>query len=128
MSLSSCISISVCDQCHSNSVMHEGGGGGGTLFFCPRVDELTTSRKRPTKLRVFLVSAAVSRATADGVEVELADGDAHAPRAQVAQAEDTPAVGEDDAVAERVAVGVLLQLGGRVPLGMAAVGSQRLMG
>mmetsp|Transcript_29570 Transcript_29570/g.69629 ORF Transcript_29570/g.69629 Transcript_29570/m.69629 type:complete len:312 (-) Transcript_29570:57-992(-) len=43
------------------------------------------------------------------VQVELPDGDAHAPCGQVTQAQDAPAVGEDDALAVVAAVGLLGQ-------------------
>ena len=49
-------------------------------------------------------------ARADCVEVELSYWDAHTPRSQVAQPEDAPAVGKDDAVAQGLAVGADLEL------------------
>mmetsp|Transcript_14724 Transcript_14724/g.38933 ORF Transcript_14724/g.38933 Transcript_14724/m.38933 type:complete len:302 (-) Transcript_14724:219-1124(-) len=51
--------------------------------------------------------------TADRVEVELAHGNAHAPGAEVAQAEDPAPIGEDDAIADRPPLD-MLQLRPRV--------------
>ena len=42
-------------------------------------------------------------ASTDGVEVQLADGNAHPPGPQVAQTQDTTTIWEDDAVAEEIA-------------------------
>ena len=49
-------------------------------------------------------------------EVELADGDAHAPCAEITEAEDAAAIGEDDAVAHVLAVCRATQRGRRVLL------------
>mmetsp|Transcript_28666 Transcript_28666/g.62545 ORF Transcript_28666/g.62545 Transcript_28666/m.62545 type:complete len:302 (+) Transcript_28666:2577-3482(+) len=45
----------------------------------------------------------------ESVEVELANGNAHAPGPEVAQTKDTPSVREDDAVAYRLSIRTLLK-------------------
>mmetsp|Transcript_53141 Transcript_53141/g.154652 ORF Transcript_53141/g.154652 Transcript_53141/m.154652 type:complete len:263 (+) Transcript_53141:661-1449(+) len=55
-------------------------------------------------------------ASADSVQVQFPDGNAHAPGPEVAEAEDAAAVGEDHAVAEEAAGGVPRELGLRVLL------------
>ena len=80
--------------------------------------QLVVADRQPRRVALGAVAAGVDdhrdraarvEAAAHGVQVELAHRDAHPPRAEVAEAEDAAAVGEDDALALGRAVGRLRQ-------------------